>query len=587
MLEEIDTKELERSRPTLTDLLNRKELWQFAGYSDPFVRRAIYRLLVVSVDKYNKALDPQILSASILVNGLHTPQIGSALDFSAALLNLSRALPTVWTDNYQGSGKKSALNRLCYYLRKGPSGGPPGFWANTTELFQCFAEKTILNGSVRSLLEDPHHGDASATELILEALREGINSKEEPRANSAVAWDAYMEVCQILISKDQADTIPKFLEGHIVPVFRNYIKPSGESVNWTVTGPHQEDVCLKALRIVSQTDKSIFQQQWISMSSKIKEDLQTSLPEQSRDYVRSQNSITDENRRWYNLQRKLLEKSDLSAIAECIKQSVPNEISTAVDVLKKRNGKPYAAAESLKSAMIAIPKIIFDDLDTKALMINFISRDFSHLILSPSAKSLIGLLDKLPGDFDLHHVLSDCMEELSKAPPSSAKEESVKGLFSLEKFAREGFLSLTQNKELEISLEGAIAKNDKASWDAIMAAVGNHAAPRDLTDEFLELLVKSLSIDNDSSTGLHGIDLVIKKRPSLIREYSMQPEGPGLMTKMLLLAGSSDIETSKEAQELIPIIENALKAPDANHTGNPLLQIIKRELGSASMDSLS
>ena len=532
-------------------------------------------------------LDLAVLSANVLTIGLHTVQVGSSLDYARALIAMTEKAPLVWTEAYQGKGEKSAARRLRYFLSKGSQGGPPEFWASIPELFSKLASASILVGSPGAIFNVIDDEEASTVGRILEALQQGISSKDEPRTNSLPSWNAYLELCKMFLAIEQDGYIPTFLNSYILPLIRSYVDPSLEGAEWAVTGPRQHDICAKASLEILKADNKTLQNLWSSLSKHMVEKLQTSLPEQSKDYIKSQESVADIIRRWYLLQVSLKDADASGGALPYVKTSLSFEIESAISALENRNGKPFAAAVALETSFRLLQEEVLETRDAWTNLASFVEHNVSRLITSPSAANLIKLLDMISNHLDTDQVVRDCFQELRLSPNSAENSESLRNLLSLPAAAKAGCLSMQTNSLLNQAVEQAILNDNDLSWRLVNAAIENEAAPNAFIDEVLARLTDALSVDSQSVAALHGLENSSRKRNNMIKEFVSQPENLSLLTRLLFLASADEPAISNPARRITAIIENTSGDSErAVDISNPLIRTIKIELDRARPESL-
>ena len=180
------------------EFLKEEKLWKLASHEDPYVRRSIYRLLVVALAKEKEALSSSLLSVNMLTSSLHISQAGSAFDYARAVAALSTEIPEVWTVHYIGSGKKSPQNRMCHFLKRGSQGGPAEFWAQVSRIITVLPPGIIINAADKSA--ETENEDEDRFSPVLSAIHEGLNSRGEARANQGAAWSTYVDVFELMLS---------------------------------------------------------------------------------------------------------------------------------------------------------------------------------------------------------------------------------------------------------------------------------------------------------------------------------------------------------------------------------------------------
>ena len=584
LIESISEVEIKKNEMPLEEFLNEEKLWKFASDSDAFVRRALYRFLGTILARYKDALNPSTISACVLMSGLNTTQSGSSFDFAKSLVLLSTDLPDVWTTSYPGSGKKSAANRLCNFLRKGSQGGPPEFWSQIEQLLPNLPQ-SILVIPAEQESDKKVDSEKDSPTPVLRALRDGLNNKDEPRTNRFAAWHAYLTASDLALSFF-TDSIRRhhILRSSIWPILAQYIRPSSENARWAITGAKGQQICVRACNQAMLRDADYFREEWNALSNTITEDLKISLPEQAKDYVKSQDSLSAEADRWYCLQAALLGSNGQNIVRPIFKNTVPSEIHSTMSVLQSRVGKPYGVAAALEISIQKLPEIVLSNEDCKVKVLEFVNETLPTLLLSPSAKYLIRILNYLDGSCDISPSYDKCMQMLAEAPESESKSIALQSFISSPRLAVTDSLSAL----VIASLNQAMRDDDLMNWNLVMAAVSNPVAPKSLTDEVLVNMTEGLSINSTIGTGLHGLDMTIKQDSHKVAEFAQSPKGSSLLSKLLLLADSPDDGTANRAKNTSATIEQALEARGgASQTFNSLIDIVKQGLDVAEGGSLS
>lgn len=575
--------ELEKSQALIEELLSEDKLWKLSTHADPFVRRATYRLLSVALNKRKHSLNPSAISSNILKAGLHANQVGSAFDFVKVVSFLSIELPDVWTIHYKGSGKTSAHNRLCYFLKKGSQGGPPDFWTQISSLITSLPLSVLLNAEGNNHTDDSDAEKRSHSE-VLNALHEGLSSKDEPRSNHSSGWKCYLDTFEhVEASLPQSANHTQFYKDCVFPLVIQYIRPSPDLSRWTVLGIRQQEICLRACNIALLKYPHALGEQWQELSGKIVEDLRTSLPEQSKEHAKSQDFLSAETERWYHLQGTLLGGPTSEFLRPMVEQIIPSEVESIVSILKARHGKPYGAAAALESCLKWTTEIAMSNQTIKKTLLQFVKNDIPSLVLSPSAKHLIHILGLLEDEDDVSHAYEKSIQNLTNSPESPSKANALQTFISSQRLANHNSLSTIVFNSLRHALEN----DDEASWTLVIAAVVNPAASRNVTDEILATMVDCVPSSEENSGGLHGLELVAKQKHSVIKDFALSEKGPKLLSTLLVLSECGDPTVSRRAKDLSTLVEQAMAASgNAGQLTKPLLEMISSSIGNAASDSL-
>lgn len=570
------------------EFLKRKEVWKLASDPDPYLRLAVYRLATATFTKSTDLVDLRLISDNLLISSLNISQAGSAFKYATTLALLTSKCPDIWTQYYSGSGKKSAVRKLCQFIRRGSQGGPAEYWGQIKSIIQHLPISVILPG-----LE----GDCEtvkAQELgtpveppLLEALRGGITNKEEPKDHHSAAWNTYLDVCSRLLELSSSQSYRDYLaKRSLTPLVSAFVLGNPVDLEWIVHGSNQLSNSIRAFYQVLHVSVEIFQEEWRHLSSQIIENFQISPPEQSKDYKASQELISGQIGRWYKLQSTVLKEQDLEIVRSLISTTLESEIKASTSTLRERNGKPYSAAAILVNATELLPEQLRNGHQIKELVVDFAHVDVPKLLLSPSAALLIKALGHLEDITNVRSIYEAAICDLRKAPESSAKSSALAGFVSspfLAKSTKSDALTLLVKESLGMAKHG-----DESRWNLVMAALGNPVAPRDLTDELLADMTNSLSIEEDILACLEGLQLTIKRNSRVMKDFAQSQHGPNILSKLLFLTESPDITIREKAHTLSTAIEAILSnEKGSNHAIDSIVEIINHGIETAGQDSLS
>ncbi|KAL8734970.1 MAG: hypothetical protein Q9181_003002, partial [Wetmoreana brouardii] len=545
-----------KQQDKLNDFLGRKELWKFASHPDPFVRRAVCRLLDMAIIK---KLEAQNL------------ETGTALEYARVLAHLTQYVPTVWTDHYIGTGKKTATKRLCHFLARGSQGGSSPYWDEIKILIQNIPMSVMLP-----------QGDAPDEKFaVVEALRNGVSNRDEPRSNQHAAWNAYLQLIQRL-SSDPGVSRDELIKRFVMPILTHYISPSRETLPWTILDP-QQPIVLDAVRI-ALTSEQVFTDDWQTLSTKIIQDLQTSLPEQSKDFIKSQDAVSAEASRWYNLQAALSKDNIAHDIKAVMTEASVFEVQSAIALLKTRNGKPYGAASLIETAIRALPYLLMSENRVRDAMADFVNTDVPSLFLSPAGPYLIDLIPWLGSILEVNTIYRSSLNTVLQAPENQAKHKALQRLAASPCLAR-----LDQDQELLASLISSLkhaVSNGTMEDDIFRTAIANPDAPSKLVQDLLAQLFEDLSLDEHQSTSLKGLEAVVKHRQDVLKAYDVSSDASALLAKLISLAQSPDEAISQRAKSIGDILRTNASA-DPSQNDQRILGIIRHGLDSVESDALS
>ena len=565
-------------------IVNTDTVWKFSTHGDAFVRRAVYRLLAgVLETSLDDLLDFSILSNNVLQASLNIDQTGSSQDYVTTLVRLTTRFPKIWTEFYHESGKKSAHRRLCQYIRKGSQGASPEFWNQITSLLELLPSNIIHPERE----PDPACGEGELKSFpVLKALQDGIIRNGELRMGSIEAWRAYIHLVELLRSSLASQEARNQLwHSSLIPIIGQYVRPSSENVEWSLGISEGENVCVLAVEMVWCHAPDALEEVWRDLSSSIVRDLQTSHPEQSKDYRKSQDSIALEIHRWYSLEGTVLRRGLSKNIEHLFDDTAITELRAAIDILKNRNGKPYSAASVLDSAIHFLPEATLFQERTKGILLDFCHRDLPHLLLSPSSSYIVRFLSGLSTFSDTQEIYEDSVKILVQAPNSDTKHEVLRNLISLPLFGKPSISTKLLNvvqESLQHILEGR-----QDDWTLVEEAIDNPTAPDELKNNLLVMMTKSLSIERQAEAGLRGLEVVLKRNRRTMQSFNATSKGADLLSKLLFLTESSNGRVEKHALSLYTALQAISSQDDVSQTRKSLVKILKRGLDTADSTSLS
>ena len=551
------------------------------------MRKSVYRLLITVLSKNkNTYLDLTLISANVLVNSLNIDQTGSSYEYVKTLTELSSKCPQVWTTYYSGSGKKSASRRLSQFLSKGSQGGPPDFWLQISRLLR---DVLSLNISIEQTNtgDKPISDENSFHSVILEALHDGIIHKGEHRSGRSEAWLTYLQIAELVrCFNSTLEHKRKLTEGWLMPIVEQYIKPVADKSDWTVVGSDQQNICLRSICLIQKISTELFSEFWQRLSRIIIEDLQTSFPEQSKDYVKSQDIIVSEIKRWYPFQSAVLKSDEAGIMCPILSLTCLEELKSAINVITARNGKPYSAAVALLSIVEFIPDIMLHQTETRKALFNFAQDKVSNLLLSPSSPYLIELLYRLNDEQELHDASQKAIENLLDAPGSDAKSKALQSLVRSPWLARD-VTSTALATVLRDNMEQALQGRDE-SWSLINTAMENPVLPSNLMDDLLSVITNGLSLENSAETALRGLNLAVKHKRRGLKGFSTSKQGPVLLSRLLFLAESPQSSVARDARDLNNSIQAIISSDESSYkVHQSIIEIIKKGLNTAEGSSLS
>ncbi|OMP81578.1 E3 ubiquitin-protein ligase listerin [Diplodia seriata] len=573
LLTELSAEELAKEQSSYEEAMQDSRLWDFSSYNDPAVRRAIHRLLRTFMAKQRDAFSSNLptISKAYLANALNSDQTGSAYEFSETLVALTKISPAVWTEHY--TSKTPVTRRLRQFLKRGSQGGPREYWENVTKIMTSLPNEVLPSDS------------AEATE-VLNAIRSGIISKDEPRMNISAAYTAYFNVTAALSAGFSEEEQHKLLAEMVLPLVLQYIKPSQETATWAVPAPQAASLISQVLAI--PTMLLVLESQWQQVTDGLIEDMKTSQPAQAKDYETSQNQVNDEGQRWADVASKLLEASPSQAVRETLARSSSQVLKEALELLRSRNGKPYGAAGLVEAMLKLLKPFLFEDTECSELLTLFIKDDLPSLFLSSSSSKLASILRAYSDRPDFEDVwrktLKTCVDEAEPQAKLTALAQLLSSLDSQKQIA-------VGNPELQsfILERFRLSIQGQADWTFPNQLLrGSSVLADDTVDTVLAEMTQSLSISSQAQNALQGLSNIVQQSPDIVRRYVPTPGGSVLLQKLVSITENPNDEVAEQASNL----ENRIKATLSDSSSKAALKssifdVISRGLVDAAADSVS
>ncbi|EXJ57641.1 hypothetical protein A1O7_07990 [Cladophialophora yegresii CBS 114405] len=571
---------------TIKIILEEKKLWEYSSHHDPTLRRALCSLAKTCADTIAQELDWKTLSACFIGKALHSNQLGSSRQLSEALLSLTSIRPEIWTIDY--TSKTAASKCLFQFLRKGSQRGPAEFWSDVKALIKGIPVEAWSTNTKDGKV---HSEDAAA---LLESLRAGVMSNEEPRQNLEAAWSSYVEISFWLLERlDDEQLKVKLLEDNALPMVTEYAAPDPNQSLWVVPSTCDTEVAASILvSILRRGMHSSFETTWTGLCQSLSDHMRLSLPESSKDFIKSQDKVIAQAQRLFRLKRIILEAQHLASsekahVADLIRRSDESLVVVAIELLKARNGKPYGAAGVLEFVVAPtdpLPRSLELFLDSEAL----------KLLASPSAEYLVSLL--LRARKGLAQVFTALVSGCERPSASAAlarlaadlSEEECLQIPDFEPFILELIPSQLDTLTTQQVVK-SVLQNPKLTSSAVHKRI-------------CQKLVDQLSPEYGTSTQQAVLRFLLGLFNYRVVKSSPFSGDVGrlLLAKLLLLTDSGDEETSELASSLLGKLKStptgtsstavssaALIADQLSRRGDPLPIFVLIDLGKDTLKALS
>ncbi|KAK5654521.1 hypothetical protein OQA88_7150 [Cercophora sp. LCS_1] len=557
---------IEDMETQLAEYLAVDAVWSMTAAEEAHVRRALYQFTYTLLAQKPEALRPRLshIGRILIADSLKSSQSGSATDLVRVLTKLTQAFPQVW------GTKTHPLQRLRVFVERGSQGGSGDYWQALDQLL------AILPGA-----EVPLETAAG----FLKATRAGISNRQEARTNAPQAWEAYLNAFDRFMASLKPDVA--FVEENLYPLVRQYLRPSPDTHVWTA--PTATATSPKPWIIVSSNlDLAIREsaaEEWARLGETLSSTLSSSLPEVSKDYQKSQQTVAAEGERWFTLASAIVKgvsggAGNDAALQDAIAKASSKILHGAQDLLSRRNYKPFGAASVLQAAFSKCPELCGGDEFIGSLFPTANNEQLRLLVTSPSFPFLVRCLDEtsvLPQEQSQKIWLSlvasaiqsdrgHAVAALNLLLPVSTAASVIRRHDELQSFLASNWLACAQGD------------GSPPDWELCESSLAPGIMPDDRLAGVLADIICQLGVSSQAGPTLRALELVTESRPSLASQH--EGSHVDLVTKLLGLTELADQSIAGKAASLQATLDHKSQGR------RPLVTIIQKNLEDAKSSSL-
>ncbi|AEO60803.1 hypothetical protein MYCTH_98107 [Thermothelomyces thermophilus ATCC 42464] len=522
-------------------------LWTMSTADDAFVRRAFYQFLDTLLTIRPDILEPRLQH--------------SATDLLKVLISLTKRFPQVW------GTQKHPLQRLQQFVAQGSQGGAEEYWQSLDQLLQVLPKKTP---------------SPEVVSTFLGFMRKGIAERLETRTSRYRAFQTYARVFEVFLHDLPLTT--SLLEENLSSVSRQYLHPTSES---SLPSPPRPEPLADAWMIVSRHSDDetcgAVKEEWHKLGTAFLSRMSNSLPEVSAGYQNSQTSIASEGERWFALAANVLsrEGGEHTSLFSVIAETSTNVLRGALDLLTRRNFKPFGAAAVIQSAFRHCPRLCAESNLLASLYPADQAEIYGTVVASPSLPYLVSGLNTLSegshGQFE--KVWVSLVEAALRLPDRPSTISAIRVLIGIPSVATYS-QSLTGLQSFSVSAwkEYADGGSQAGLQDLCEATLSYDTLAEESLDAVVAGVISSLEAPETAGPALVALELVLKKKPELLS--SKDDLHVRLVTILLALTELSEPRLSEKAKTL----RQLLGAPPSGQ--NPVTRILEQHLSDANPSSL-
>ncbi|KAM7195474.1 hypothetical protein V8F33_006644 [Rhypophila sp. PSN 637] len=563
----IQLTDIDKLEDKFGEYVAKKTVWQMALCEDSFVRKSLYGFLRACLDANPNLLKPQLgqIGQSLIRHALRGNQSASATELCRALTSLTKIFPEIWGE------KKSPFELVLPLVEKGSQGSSREYWVELRNLL------IALPGQ---------HPSPELASKFLKAMRKGISNREEPKANKSYAWSCYLSIFEELVKGFIPDVA--FLQTNIFPMTQQFLIPAVALAEWEFISAPQ--VLPKSWALLASHPeagvRAAVQDEWDRLVGLFVSQLETSLPEVSKDHQKSQQATAAAGDRWFTLVAAILENTRMQGrptgvasngnLGETVTSASLRIVGAARDVLTRRDYKPFAAASIIQSASTKCPALLADG---KLVASVFNTEDRTALLALVASSSLVYLVS--------------CLEQLAATQPGRFEsiwtELVAVALESKNAGAIELLVSIPSAKgparrqkalqDYLASIMADCARGENSSWALFETTVTSGILDQATLQHLARLITTALVQIPDAKPALQAINILAKK------------SGPRLLSQdddlqMQLITNLLAVTELQTVSDDLSSVRELLEAQSSSSGATVLQAVIQKNLDDASPSSL-
>ncbi|KAI4752572.1 hypothetical protein E4T52_15222 [Aureobasidium sp. EXF-3400] len=575
LLNDLAPEEIVKQQETYEGIVGQSKIWELASYKeDVVVRRSTHRFLRTCLTKQKTAVEANLstIGEAYISKALPHDQTGSSYDFMLALVELTDAFPQAWTTSY--TSKKPAGTRLRGCIKRGSQAGPAEFWTNAWLLFSKLPTEVLPQ-------------KYSEAEELLNAVHDGVGQKDD-RFNASAAWFTYFKILDLVqnsasLSDEEHETL---LNKMAVPAIEQYLRPSSSTSDWLISGAKPAWNVSKAA--FCKRLPTVLEKKWPEYATLLIEDIRTSLPEQAKDFEKSQAHIASATGRWASLQSELLrEEYQLPESLQAVfSQSAKDIIKASLETLRSRNGKPYGAAAAVDELQNHCKALLAKDQETQDIIATFVVEDLPELVSSPSQRQFVSLLYHFQTDSRFGEAWNKTANAIGNSPDSDEKLNAFQDLLASPRVKPAAELA-AQNGDIQAFLQRQFKSSLETGqqWSFVSGILKGtpSVASTETVDSMLADLTASLSVSDKAGSALDGLQEISRSNKTLVKEHIKKPSGSQLLPNLLLLEESADETLAAKASS---ISKSIVTEADKAGSQTILFDVVHQSLRDVSSSSL-
>ena len=490
------------------------------------------------------------------------------MELSQTLTALSTAYPEIWSQTLQG--KTNPITRICDLAKAGSQGASSEFWLNIARICRVIPDSALPK-------------DRDEVLKLLSSVHTGVTRKDEPRTNNQAAWTCYISLCVRLTSQLDADEQKNVLRETVFPLIKQYLTPSPEAAKWNLPSTSASTIVASILQ--NSTMASVAESEWDEVTKNLLESVQTSAPEQAKDYAASQNSVADAGKRLFGLASQVVKGTVQPEFEEEIYRTTSQVFTGCLQSLESRQGKPYGAATVAEVIVRSFGSSFFAKPGLAQPLAAFVENKLPELIGSPSGSQLVLILMQTSGQPYFTPAWEKALAAILNSSDTPQKIQSLQQLVSSPNIPSTA--KSDSNLQAYITRVAHRALSGEEDWNILGGLFGGQAdvvSPKTSGDMLSEIM-EALTIEETSLNAMSGLQLVVNRNRKLLEQSLQGEQGASLLQRLLLLTESSNEEIASVASQTSQSLQSSL-AVDIEGIASTA-SVVQQGLYEADQSSLS
>lgn len=400
----LDAEELKAQRAKYEAYFASDSVWKSGLVENDIVRRTIYQMLELAIDRM-----PDIIEANkeklskLVISALKIDQSRSAQTFVKLLTTLSTRLPDVWSTSH--GGKKTPYARLQGFVEEGSRDRTPGTWELMVALVQSIPQRSIS-------AEDANN--------FLKSMRKGIAAPDEPRSNASQAWTCYIKTAKHLLSLMDPEDVAakvKFLEVNVLPITRIHLfGPADTKESPEFSSATNVTVSAIAYDLLASSDVpqivEMARKEWRDLGKTLETRVTSRVEERTEEYNSDKSENANLGRRWFLLYTTISAVKDRKA-PDLIREPSVALLLHCCSELGEKDFKNSSLATILADAVREVGFLVRGEPKLRSAIMNLFGRteaDLERPLTSLAATDLLSLLAWMPVSPDTTEEYKACWE---------------------------------------------------------------------------------------------------------------------------------------------------------------------------------